>query len=159
MTDAPTEPDAIAVRPATRDDAPTLIDFQHRMAEESEGLDLDREVLRQGVLGVFADASRGGYWVAEIAGRVVGCLLTTHEWSDWRAGTVVWVQSVYVVPEARRRGVYRRLYETLRREVEALPDLRGIRLYVDRTNTAAQSAYESLGMDGEHYRLYEWLKP
>lgn len=146
------------VRPARLDEAPTLVDFQLLMARESEGLALDPEVVRQGILGVFADPARGRYWVAEGGGRVVGCLLTTFEWSDWRAGTVVWVQSVYVVPEARRQGVYRRLYERVRGEVEASPDLRGIRLYVDRTNAAAQRAYERLGMSRDHYDLFEWMK-
>lgn len=80
---------AVAVRPATEDDAPTLVDFQLRLARESEGLALAPEVVGQGVRGVFADPARGRYWMAEADGRVVGCLLTTYEWSDWRAGTVV----------------------------------------------------------------------
>ncbi len=150
--------DAVAIRLASIAEVPILIDFQLRMARESEGLELDPAVLRAGILGLFADPARGSYWVAEAGGQVVGCLLTTWEWSDWRAGTVVWVQSVYVVPEARRRGVYRRLYERVRGEVEASPDLRGIRLYVDKTNAAAQRAYERLGMTREHYDLYEWMK-
>jgi ribosomal protein S18 acetylase RimI-like enzyme len=159
MEPPPSEPaDAVAIRPATPADAPALADFQLRLARESEGLELDPEVLRAGVRGVFADPARGRYWVAEAEGRVVGCLLTTYEWSDWRAGTIVWVQSVYVVPEARRRGIYRRLYERLRRDVEASPDLKGIRLYVDRTNTPAQRTYERLGMSRAHYELYEWMK-
>jgi len=156
----PTSPaDALAVRPATPADVPVLIDFQLRLGRESESLELDPAVLREGVAGVFAHPRRGRYWVAETEGRVVGCLLTTFEWSDWRAGTIVWVQSVYVDPAARRRGVYRRLYERLRQDVEASPDLKGIRLYVDRTNTAAQRTYERLGMSREHYEMYEWLKP
>ncbi len=159
MNPAASEPeDAVAIRPATPGDASALIGFQLHLARESEGLALDPEVLRRGILGVFEDPARGRYWVAEEAGRVVGCLLATREWSDWRAGTVVWVQSAYVVPEARRRGIYRQLYERLRREVEASPDLKGIRLYVDKRNTPAQRAYERLGMTREHYDLYEWLK-
>jgi ribosomal protein S18 acetylase RimI-like enzyme len=156
----PTSPaDALVVRPATPADVPVLTDFQLRLGRETESLELDPAVLREGVAGVFADPRRGRYWVAEAEGRVVGCLLTTFEWSDWRAGTVVWVQSVYVDPAARRRGVYRRLYERLRQDVEASPDLKGIRLYVDRTNAAAQRTYERLGMSREHYEMYEWLKP
>jgi ribosomal protein S18 acetylase RimI-like enzyme len=155
----PTSPaDALVVRPATPADVPALIDFQLRLGRESESLELDPAVLREGVAGVFADPRRGRYWVAEAVERVVGCLLTTFEWSDWRAGTIVWVQSVYVDPAARRRGVYRRLYERLRQDVEASPDLKGIRLYVDRTNAAAQRTYERLGMSREHYEMYEWLK-
>jgi ribosomal protein S18 acetylase RimI-like enzyme len=150
--------DAIAVRPATPADAATIVDFQLRMARESEGLALAPEVVEAGVRGVFADPARGRYWVAEAGGRLLGCLLTTFEWSDWRAGTVVWVQSVYVIPEARRRGVYRSLYERLQRNVEAAPGLKGIRLYVDKTNAPAQRTYERLGMTREHYDLYEWMK-
>ena len=156
----PTSPaDAHVDRPATPADVPVLIDFQLRLGRESESLELDAAVLREGVAGVFADPRRGRYWVAEAEERVVGCLLTTFEWSDWRAGQIVWVQSVYVDPAARRRGVYRRLYERLRQNVEASPGLKGIRLYVDRTNTAAQRTYERLGMSREHYEMYEWLKP
>jgi ribosomal protein S18 acetylase RimI-like enzyme len=149
---------AVAIRPATLADVPAIVEFQLRMALESEGLALDRQVVESGVRGVFAEPARGRYWVAESGGRIVGCLLTTYEWSDWRAGTVLWVQSVYVVPEARRRGVYRSLYERLRRDVEATPDLKGIRLYVDKSNAPAQRTYERLGMTREHYDLYEWMK-
>jgi len=159
METSPSEPtDAVAVRPATPADAAAIVEFQLRLARESEGLALAPEVVAAGVGGVFADLARGRYWVAESGGRLVGCLLTTFEWSDWRAGTVVWVQSVYVVPEARRRGVYRSLYERLRNDVEASPDWKGIRLYVDKTNAPAQRAYERLGMTREHYDLYEWMK-
>ena len=149
------------VRPALPEEAPTLIDFQLRLARESEGLDLDPEVLARGVHALFADPIKGRYWVAvaaEGSGRISGCLLTTYEWSDWRNGTILWIQSVYVLPEERGRGVYRSLYETLKRTVEASPGLAGIRLYVDRRNEAAQRAYERLGMTREHYDLYEWLK-
>jgi len=150
------------VRPALPEEAPTLIDFQLRLARESEGLELAPEILARGVQAVFADPAKGRYWVALAAGntgRIAGGLLTTYEWSDWRNGTILWVQSVYVLPEERGRGVYRSLYENLKRTVEGSPDLAGIRLYVDRRNAAAQRTYERLGMTREHYHLYEWLKP
>ncbi|HZF09458.1 MAG TPA: GNAT family N-acetyltransferase [Thermoanaerobaculia bacterium] len=149
------------VRPALPEEAPTLIDFQLRLARESEGLELAPEVLASGVHAVFADPAKGRYWVALTAGnagRIAGGLLTTYEWSDWRNGTILWVQSVYVLPEERGRGVYRSLYEILKRTVEGSPELAGIRLYVDRRNEAAQRTYERLGMTREHYHLYEWLK-
>jgi GNAT superfamily N-acetyltransferase len=151
-----------AVRPALPEEAPTLIDFQLRLARESEGLELDPEVLTRGVHAVFADPTKGQYWLAVAAadaGRIAGGLLTTYEWSDWRNRMVLWIQSVYVLPEERGRGVYRSLYESLKRTVLGSPDLAGIRLYVDRRNEAAQRAYERLGMSREHYDLYEWLKP
>jgi len=148
----------VSVRRATREDASTLVGFQLRLARESEGLELDLATVTRGVEAVFADAAKGCYWVAEEAGRVVGCLLTIPEWSDWRNATVLWIHSVYVVPEARRRGVFRELYLSLKAAVEGVPGLAGLRLYVNKQNRAAQEAYEALGMSREHYHLYEWLK-
>jgi GNAT superfamily N-acetyltransferase len=129
------------------------------MAFETEGLKLDGATVRAGVRAVFSDASRGSYWVAEEGGEVVAGLLVVPEWSDWRNGTVWWIHSLYVRPEFRRRGVFRALFENLRGLVEADASLKGLRLYVERGNAAACRTYEAMGMDGEHYRLYEWMKP
>lgn len=148
----------IAVRPARRDDRGLIVGFQILMARETEGLELDPATVERGVAAVFADPSKGEYRVAESAGRVIASLLITPEWSDWRAATVWWIQSVYVVPEARGQGVYRALYEDLKRRVESDPGLAGLRLYVDRRNAAARRVYEKLGMSPEHYELFEWLK-
>ncbi len=149
----------ITVRTATEDDAPRIVDFQMDMAWESEGLELERATLVRGVAGVFSDPSRGTYWVAEAEGVLAGMLLTVPEWSDWRDATVLWVHSVYVAPESRRKGVYRALYEHLHAMVEASPTLAGLRLYVDKRNAQARLVYEAMGMTSEHYDLYEWLKP
>jgi len=146
------------IRPARPDEADLLIEFQVRLARETESLELDRAVLGRGVRAVFDDPGLGEYWVADLDGRVAACLLVTREWSDWRNGAVLWVQSVYVVPESRGRGIYRALHEQLRRRVEATPDLKGIRLCVDHRNRRARTAYERLGMSHEHYLLYEWMK-
>jgi GNAT superfamily N-acetyltransferase len=155
----------LRIRPAAGGipgDLETIADFQLRMARETEGLELDPAIVIRGVAAVLADPAKGSYWVAERddrgIGNIVGSLLTTFEWSDWRNGTVLWIQSVYVVPGERGRGVYRALYEHLRRRVEDDPGLKGLRLYVDRRNAAAQEVYERLGMTREHYELFEWLK-
>jgi GNAT superfamily N-acetyltransferase len=145
-------------RDAVPDDATSIIEFQLAMARETEELDLDRDVLTRGVQAVFADESKGRYFVAENDGRVIGSLMITYEWSDWRNGTVWWIQSVYVIPEFRRRGIYAGLYAHVRAMVEPRPEIRGIRLYVDNRNTAAQQVYARLGMEGEHYRVFEWMK-
>jgi ribosomal protein S18 acetylase RimI-like enzyme len=147
-----------AIRAARPADAPAIIDFQLRMARETEDLELDRGTVTRGVEAVFADPSKGRYWIAERAGRIAGCLLTTYEWSDWRNGTVLWIQSLYVLPDERGRGISRALYEHLKHRVEADPDLKGLRLYVDRRNEAAQRTYARLGMNGEHYGVFEWMK-
>jgi ribosomal protein S18 acetylase RimI-like enzyme len=149
---------SLTIRPARPEDAPAVISFQLLMARETEGLELDPETVTRGVGAVFADPARGEYLVAEAVDRIVGCLLVTPEWSDWRNGTVLWVQSLYVITDFRGRGVYRALYEHLQARVEAAPGLMGIRLYVDKRNTAAQRVYTRLGMTREHYELFEWMK-
>ena len=88
----------------------------------------------------------------------MGCLLTIPEWSDWRNGTVLWIHSVYVAPEFRKRGVFQTLYSHLKDNVAHSTDLRGLRLYVDKTNSVAQKVYSELGMNNQHYHLYEWMK-
>jgi GNAT superfamily N-acetyltransferase len=146
------------IRPARPEDAPVIAELQLLMARETEGLELDPDIVARGVGGVFADRTRGEYFVAEEDGRTIGCLMVTPEWSDWRNGTVLWVQSLYVIPEMRGRGIYRALYEHLQARVQASPDLMGIRLYVDKRNTTAQRVYTRLGMTREHYELFEWMK-
>jgi GNAT superfamily N-acetyltransferase len=148
----------LQIRAAEWSDAAAIVDFQLRMARETESLELDRATLDRGVEAVFADPGKGAYWVAERDGGVVGSLLTTFEWSDWRDGVVLWIQSVYVTSEERGRGVYRALYERVKRQVEESDRFKGIRLYVDRRNAAAQRVYERLGMSREHYELFEWMK-
>ena len=150
--------DPLHIRLALPGDAGTIAELQVRMARETEDLELDLETVGRGVRAVLDDPRKGEYWIAEAGGQVVGCLMVTPEWSDWRNGTVLWIQSVYVLPELRGSGIYRRMYEHLRERVLDSPDLMGIRLYVDRRNTAAQAVYERLGMSREHYEMFEWLK-
>ena len=145
-------------RGASRHDAPAIVEFQLAMARETENVTLDREVCTRGVDAVFDDPSRGRYFATEADGQVVASLLITYEWSDWRDGVVWWIQSVYVRPEARRQRVYAGLYEYIRSLVDLDDGVRGIRLYVDRRNTRAQEVYTRLGMNGEHYQVFEWMK-
>lgn len=148
----------IHIRDAVSADAPAIVDFQIRMARETEEVELDRDVCTSGVAAVFSDPSLGRYFVAESDGVVVGSLMTTYEWSDWRNGTVWWIQSVFVVPELRGQGIYRRLYEHVQQLVNTRETVMGIRLYVDLRNGIAQEVYSRLGMNGDHYRLFEWMK-
>lgn len=142
------------IRPATLDDLELLIEGNHALALETEGLTLDRATLGAGVRAVLAGEQPGFYRVLEEDGRVVAQLMITFEWSDWRDRMVWWIQSVYVAPEHRGRGAYRRLYEAVRAEAEAA-GAAGLRLYVDARNTRAQEVYARLGMNGEHYRVFE----
>ncbi len=148
---------SIHVRPAAPDDSQTIVDYQLALALETESLELHRPTVELGVAAVFDDPSKGSYWIAQCDGQIVGSLLTIAEWSDWRNGTVLWIHSVYIESQARRRGVFRKMYGHLRQQVETSDDLRGLRLYVDKTNHPAQRVYQSLGMTREHYEMYEWM--
>ena len=148
--------DPIALRPATPADVDTLADFNLRMAAETEHKTLDLDVLTPGVAAIVADPTKGHYTVAAIDGDVVGCLLITHEWSDWRNGDIWWIQSVYVVPEQRGRGVFRSLYTHVEQTARAAGAV-GLRLYVERDNTVAQTTYQKLGMRETEYKLMETL--
>ena len=146
------------IRQAIKTDSNSIVKFQLAMALETEQLELDEPTVVKGVAAVMADASKGNYYVAEVNGQVVGSLMTTFEWSDWRNGTVLWIQSVYVQPEYRKRSVFSALYKYIREMVAANIELRGIRLYADKTNTSAHGVYEHLGMSAEHYQMFEWMK-
>lgn len=143
------------IRRAYPEEAVEIAAYQVLMAEESEGMKLDADTVRKGVQAVFQDASRGFYLAAVQDDRLIGCLLVTLEWSDWRAKTVYWIQSLYVLPDYRRQGVFKAMYDFLKMEVRSHPDAAGIRLYVDQGNDRAIRAYEAIGMNGNHYRLFE----
>jgi ribosomal protein S18 acetylase RimI-like enzyme len=141
------------IRRATADDVSVLVAGNRAIAHETEDVVLDPELVAIGVAAVIADEEKGFYLVAETNG-VIGQLLVTREWSDWRNGWYWWIQSVYVAPAHRRRGVYRALHE----EVVALAKRAGvlaIKLYVDRDNERARATYRSLGMTPARYDIYE----
>jgi len=144
------------IRPAVSTDLSAIVDFNVRLAQESEGKALDAAVLSVGVAAVLADGGKGFYTVVEDAERqgvIVGQCLMTMEWSDWRNGWFWWIQSVYVAESARRRGVFRALYKHLEAEATARPDVIGIRLYVEHGNAAARAAYAGLGLIEEPYAM------
>jgi len=146
------------VRKATLTDIDSIVDFQIKMASETEGIELDKPTVKLGVSAVIDDNSKGQYYVAEINNKVISSLLTTFEWSDWRNGTILWIQSVYVLQEFRRKGVYRNMYAHIKNLVLENNNLNGIRLYADKSNLPAQKTYRTLGMSPDHYVTFEWLK-
>ena len=147
--------DSILIRTAEGNDVITITTFNSAMALESEDVALDWAILRAGVAQALADPTKAFYLLAEVAGQPVGQLMVTTEWSDWRNGWIWWIQSVYVKPEHRRRGVFASLYQHLRDMASARGDIRGMRLYVMRGNNIAKRTYESVGMRHSHYDLYE----
>lgn len=149
----------ISIRPATFDDLDIIVDFSARLAAESEGLELDREVLAAGVRSALEDSSRARYFLAEVAAgdgspEVAGQLMTTYEWSDWRNGMFIWVQSVYVRAEHRRKGAFKALYNHVI-DLASTPGYCGVRLYVHDGNTSARETYLRLGMLESGYTVIE----
>ena len=143
------------IRIAGSQDAASLVDFNQAMALETEGMHLDHEVLRSGVEAVFGDEKKGFYVVAEQDGRIVGGLMVTFEWSDWRNSWFWWIQSVYILPAARGQRIYSKLHEFVRERARRQKDVCGIRLYVETENAHAQRVYEKVGMQPSHYLMYE----
>ena len=158
----------LIIRPAVLSDADVICEFNRLMAKETENKDLDPGVLKAGVAAMLADSNKGRYFVAEEAphprplsqgergaGGVVGQLGVTSEWSDWRHGNFWWIQSVYVTEQARRHGVFRKLYEHLLTEARAQANVIGVRLYVEHDNAIAQATYQKLGMIMTGYQVME----
>lgn len=147
--------DVLNIRRAVAADADFIAESNIAMALETEGMALDATVVGPGVATVLADDSLGFYLVAEIDGNPAGQLMVTYEWSDWRNGLWWWIQSVYVRPEFRRRGVYSALHRHVEEAARAAGGVCGLRLYVERENTRAQQVYQSLAMHNTRYHMYE----
>jgi ribosomal protein S18 acetylase RimI-like enzyme len=146
----------LSIRPAAITDLAELVVWNAAIAWETEHRRLDPAILQRGVNGVFEEPRRGFYLIAERDGAAVGCLLVTYEWSDWRGGDFWWIQSVYVIPAARRDGVFRALYTAVEQRAAAAGAI-GLRLYVETENDRAQATYTDLGMERCPYFMYEAL--
>jgi GNAT superfamily N-acetyltransferase len=148
----------IEIRTAVWDDIPVIADFQVGLADETENVTLDRPTVIKGLQALMNDPAKGSYSVAVINGEIIGCNLVTYEWSEWRNGNVWWLQSVYVKRSHRKLGVFKLMYDHRIAQIKKDPELLGLRLYVDKSNLRAQQVYTTLGMNGEHYTVYEWMK-
>lgn len=147
--------DKINIRVAKHSDVTSLVKFNQLMAWETEKKQLDEGILTKGVSALIADGTKGFYLVAEQNDQVVGSLMVTTEWSDWRNSVFWWIQSVYISPDYRRKGIYAQLYAQVKTLAEQQQDVCGFRLYVEKENLIAQKTYESLGMQASHYLMYE----
>jgi GNAT superfamily N-acetyltransferase len=145
----------LTIRRAGLADAALVTEFNRLLAHESEGKALDAAVLAAGVARGLADPSKSVYFLAEKDGVAVGQMMYTTEWSDWRNGWFWWIQSVYVRPEARRRGVFRALFEHVHQAARADGHVIGLRLYVERENHVAQKTYQNMGMESAGYLVFE----
>ncbi len=148
----------IIFRKAHSSEAPQIQAFQLAMAWETEKIKLDIQTLEQGVSAVIQSPELGQYHVCVYDQELIGVLMITKEWSDWRNGNVWWIQSVYLKPEFRGKGLFSKMYSYVQNLAQLENNVRGIRLYVDRSNKTAQSVYSKIGMNGDHYLLFEWMK-
>ena len=147
----------LSVREARPGDAEVIARYNAAMAKETEGKALDPGCVGPGIAALFDNPSLGQYWVAEAEGQVIGQVMVTYEWSDWRNGMIWWIQSVYVRPESRRKGVFSGLYRHVESLAEAAPGVIGLRLYVEGNNVRAQQTYTALGMVKPGYLVMETL--
>ena len=136
-------------------DTDTLVRFNISMAYETEQKHLEKGLITTGVQALFSKPEYGFYLVAEVEGRVVGCLMITKEWSDWRNGLFWWIQSVYVIPKFRRKGIFRSMYLKIQGMAKNNQEVCGFRLYVEKDNATAQKTYLNLGMSETDYKMFE----
>ncbi|MDF2177162.1 GNAT family N-acetyltransferase [Aliiglaciecola sp. CAU 1673] len=147
-----------SIRAAVPSDQQALTQFNQAMALETEGKRLDENVLGNGVAGLLNQPQYGFYLVAEREGQLVGSLMVTYEWSDWRNSLFWWIQSVYVRPDCRRQGIYSALYEKVKEMATEQGNVCGFRLYVEKENLPAQATYQKLGMEECQYYMYQSKK-
>ena len=144
------------IRKARLEDLETIVKFNYNLAKETEDKELNLELLTKGVQALLNDSSKGQYYVYTVNEKVVGQIMNTYEWSDWRNGMFLWVQSVYVDEEYRRKGIFKELYNYIKQICDNDEDIAGIRLYVEKENLSAKATYKSLGMDECNYHMYEY---
>ena len=149
---------SVFIRKSTEKDIEIIAGFQRQLALETENFKLDLTTVKKGIQAMLSDPSKGTYFVAEVDGEIAGCHSITYEWSDWRNGMVWWLQSVYVVEKHRKNGVFKAMFDNLKILMAADPNIAGLRLYVDKSNERAQKVYQAMGMNGDHYRVFELMK-
>ncbi len=148
------------IREARASDVSSIAKFQIEMAFETENISLEPLVVKAGVEHIFKNPQIGRYVVAEVFGtqKIIASTLILSEWSDWRNAEVWWIHSVYVAQDFRSQGVFRKIYDFIRGQVETKKNIRGLRLYVEKHNRKAQAVYQKLGMSNNRYDMYEWMR-
>jgi GNAT superfamily N-acetyltransferase len=144
----------VNIRKAAESDVPVIVDYNLRLAKETEELTLGRATLKAGVEAMFREGDKGVYYVAELDGKVIGQVMITYEWSDWRNGNIWWLQSVYVHPTYRRRGVFAALFAHVQ-QLCAAEGGSALRLYMHADNARARLCYSRLGMVETKYQVFE----
>ena len=146
------------IRKALNKDIDVIARYNYNLAYETENKILNMNILTKGVEAIIKDENKGIYHVCDMNGEVVGQIMYTFEWSDWRNGTFLWIQSAYVNKEFRGMGVFKALYKFIRDIADNDNNICGIRLYVEKENTIAKKTYKNIGMKECNYYIYEYDK-
>lgn len=146
----------MVIRNANKSDINKIATMQKLMALETENITLEDSKLTKGIEKIVYNSQIGQYYVVEYQNDIIGCFMTTFEWSDWRNGWWIWIQSVYVNKEFRKQGIFKKMFTHIKNQVLLNPDFYGIRLYVDKFNEPAKTVYKKAGMDDSHYLMFEW---
>lgn len=146
------------VRNATIMDLEKIVEFNLKLAMETESKELNSDLVTKGVSKVLKGEVDGEYFVCEVNGEIAGQMMILYEWSDWRNGEFIWIQSVYIQHKYRKIGVFKKLYNHVKSYCESDENFVGLRLYVDRENLKAKNAYNMVGMNESNYDLFEYYK-
>lgn len=146
------------IRKAKVSDLDKIVEFNLNLAMETENKKLNADILSKGVRKILDGHIRAEYFVCEINGIVVGQMMIVFEWSDWRNGEFIWIQSVYVDRDYRKMGVFKKLFDNVKSYLESNESFIGMRLYVEKNNRTAKMVYESMGMYENEYNMYEYIK-
>lgn len=150
--------DDSVIRKGKLRDLDTIVEYNYNLAKETENLELDKDILKKGVEKALSDDKNGVYFVYEKDDMVVGQMMLTKEWSDWRNANYWWIQSVYVHKDYRGQGIYKKLFGYVKSAADSEDNVYSLRLYVEKNNERAKRTYKSLGMDETYYLVYEIKK-
>ncbi len=94
----------IHIRPATREDVPTILRFIRELADyerEPDAVEATEAMLEEALFARrFAESV-----IAEIDGMPAGFALFFHNFSTWTGKPGLYLEDLYVTPEARGAGV------------------------------------------------------
>ena len=141
------------IREATPADVETLLAFTLQEVYEAEGTHKDVAGVRRGVEGAFRNPPRSAYWIVESADlRPVASTSIVTEWSDFHGGDYWWIQSLFITPEHRGRGLVELMLDRLTAMAKAAGALE-LRLYAHNSNARAFHVYRRGGFTDAPYTI------
>ena len=144
------------VKNMTTEDISTFISFQKIMAKETEGVNLDDSSIAGALEYLINDDSYGKAFMAKLGpnGVSVGTCYINYGYDVLSNKFTIWVQSVFVHPEYRKKGIFSKIFNHLELVARQLNASR-ISLFVDFSNLPAQKVYEKMGMVRREHSFIE----